>query len=74
MKTFLTNQAKKNIIVLKYKTALHPGNESIALYIINTHPSCEDAWYTVKKLVTKKIQDILTIYFDTNQNIYNSIK
>lgn len=55
MKTFFTSQARKNIIVLKYNAARQPGSESMARYIINTQPSCEAAWYTVKKLVTANI-------------------
>lgn len=31
-------------VYLKYKADLQVGNESIALYIMKTQPSCEDAW------------------------------
>lgn len=36
---------------LKYNAALQAGKESMARYIMNTHPSWEAAWYTVNILV-----------------------
>lgn len=43
MKTFFTSHERKNIMVVKKNVALHPGNESMALYMMNTQPSCEAA-------------------------------
>lgn len=55
MKTFFTNQERKKIMVVKKKVARQPGKESMARYIMNTQPSCEAAWYTVKMLVAARI-------------------
>ena len=51
VKFTLTSQASKNMRDMKYITAIHDGRQSVARYIRNTHPSCEAASYTVKKLV-----------------------
>ena len=49
----LTSQAKKNIMEMKNTNPRQDGKLSVARYIINTHPSCDAASYTVKKLVAK---------------------
>lgn len=62
MKTFFTSHERKKIMVVKKKVARHPGSESIARYMMNTHPSCEAAWYTVKMLVAAGVTEV----FDEN--------
>ena len=51
MKTFFTSQLRKKIIVVKYMKARQAGSVSMARYMMKTHPSWENAWYTVKMLV-----------------------
>ena len=48
----LTSQARKKIMVKKYKKAFHEAKLSVALYIRKTQPSCDAASYTVNMLVT----------------------